>query len=85
MGYGHDIIRIVIGIIEFYNLAWERSVDYNRCFQELNQGGIRFLFFFSGLAGLGVPLWVFLFPVAAVDFFPGAGGRILPFTALVAK
>ena len=44
-----------------------------------------FYFFFSGLAGWGVLLWVFLFPVAAVDSFPGAGGRTLPFAALVAK
>ena len=44
-----------------------------------------FRFFFLGLTGLGVPLWVLLFPVAAVDSFPGAGGRILPFAALVAK
>ena len=44
-----------------------------------------FCFFFLGLTGWGVPSWVFLFPVATVDSFLRAGGRILPFAALVVK
>ena len=53
MGCGHDVIRIVIGIIEFHDSAWERSVDYSRCFQESNRGGIRFLFFLFGFSRMG--------------------------------
>ena len=44
-----------------------------------------FRFFLSGLTGWGVSLWVFLFPVAAVDSFLKTGEKILPFTALVTK
>ena len=50
MGYYYNVIRIVIGIIEFHDSAWERSVDYSRCFQELNKGGIRFPFFLFGFS-----------------------------------
>ena len=57
------------------------GVFRNRIKAELSD----FRFFFSGLAELRIPSWVLLFPVVAVNSFPGAGGRILPFTALVAK
>ena len=50
VGRCHDVIRIVIGIIEFHDSTWERSVDYSRCFQESNRGGIRFLFFLFGFS-----------------------------------
>ena len=54
VGRYHDVIRIVIGIIEFHDLTWERSVDYNRYFQESNQGGIiRLLFFPFGFSRIG--------------------------------
>ena len=52
INYYYIIIRIVIKIIEFHNSTEERSVDYNRYFQELNKGGIIQLpFFFSGSTG----------------------------------
>ena len=44
-----------------------------------------FYFFFLGLTGLGIPSWVLLFPMAAIDSFLRAGEKILPFTALVTK
>ena len=44
-----------------------------------------FYFFFLGLTGLGILLWVFLFSVAIVDSFPKAGKKTLPFAALVTK
>ena len=49
MGCDYNIIQIVIKIIEFHNSTWERSINYNRYFQESNQGGIiRFPFFLFG-------------------------------------
>ena len=57
------------------------GISRNRTEAEL----FNFRFFFLGLTGLGVPLWVLLFPVAAVDSFLRAGGKTLPFTALVTK
>ena len=54
VGYGHNVIRIVIRIVEFHDSAWERSVDYSRCFQESNRGGIiRFPFFLFGFGRIG--------------------------------
>ena len=44
-----------------------------------------FYFFFLGLIRLRIPLWVFLFFMATVNSFSGAGGRILLFMALVTK
>ena len=69
MGRCYDIIRIVIGIIEFHDSTWERSVDYNKYFQELNRGGIRLLFFFFGFNRIGNSF---------VGFFISHGRRRFP-------